>query len=57
MNRALRNICAAAAVAVMLVTSGCVVVPARTRARAVWVPGHWVAGANGSAWVHGHWRV
>ena len=56
MKRALRHIFAAAAIAAMLVTTGCVVVPVRPAARAVWVPGHWVAGAYGSVWVHGHWR-
>lgn len=56
MKRALRHIFAAAAIAVMLATTGCVVVPARSAPYAVWVPGHWIAGAYGSVWVHGHWR-
>jgi hypothetical protein len=35
-----------------LFATGCVYVPARPYAGAVWVPGHVV----GDVWVRGHWR-
>ncbi|MGA9851351.1 MAG: hypothetical protein WBR15_00225 [Gammaproteobacteria bacterium] len=56
MKRALRHIFAAAALAVMLATTGCVVVPARPSPRAVWVPAHWGQGPYGRVWVRGYWR-
>ncbi len=57
MKRALCHIFSAMMLAIMLVTTGCVVVPARPAPYAVWVRGHWVRGVYGAVWVRGHWRV
>ncbi|MBU6248596.1 MAG: YXWGXW repeat-containing protein [Xanthomonadaceae bacterium] len=48
-----RMLLSAALLGATATLAGCIVVPARGRAR-VWVPGYW---ATPHVWVTGHWRV